>query len=476
MLDESTRVTILQLHTKGHGTRAIARALGISRGAVRDVLKDGHAEVPAICRPEKGEPHRDEIVELYAQCKGNLVRVHEKLLADGADLSYQALTAFCRKHGIGYEAPPPAGQYTFVPGEESQHDTSPHEAEIGGRLTAVQTASEVLCFSRMIFAQMYPRFRRFECKVFLTEAATYFDGVCDQRMVDNTHVVVQSGTGRDMVPAPEMAAFSERFGFTFCAHEKGDANRSARVERPFDFIDNNFLAGRTFADWNDANGQLRVWCDKVNGTYRKHLHASPRELYATERIHMHRLPIYIPPVYMLHQRIVDTEGFVNVDRNRYSVPWQLIGRQLEVRESWDQIEVFEGPRCVASHKRVVESRDARVINPAHRPARNQGMFAQRSVSDEERRLTERMPQTAAYIALLKKRGRTSTRDLRWLLRMVNEYPQEALSAALAQALRYGMSDLDRLERMVLRQIARDFFVLPHEAKADPDDSEDDDDG
>ena len=43
---------------------------------------------------------------------------------------------------------------------------------------------------------------------------------------------------------PEMAAFAERFGFTFAAHEKGDANRSARVERPFDYIENNFLAGR----------------------------------------------------------------------------------------------------------------------------------------------------------------------------------------------------------------------------------------
>jgi hypothetical protein len=35
-----------------------------------------------------------------------------------------------------------------------------------------------------------------------------------------------------MTPAPEMAAFAERFGFEFVAHEIGDANRSGRVERP----------------------------------------------------------------------------------------------------------------------------------------------------------------------------------------------------------------------------------------------------
>jgi hypothetical protein len=42
---------------------------------------------------------------------------------------------------------------------------------------------------------------------------------------------------------PEMAAFGERFGFQFAAHAIGNANRSARVERPFHFIEHNFLAG-----------------------------------------------------------------------------------------------------------------------------------------------------------------------------------------------------------------------------------------
>ena len=51
--------------------------------------------------------------------------------------------------------------------------------------------------------------------------------------------------GREMIPVPEMAAFGERFGFQFVAHAIGNANRSARVERPFWFIENNFLAGRT---------------------------------------------------------------------------------------------------------------------------------------------------------------------------------------------------------------------------------------
>ena len=194
-----------------------------------------------------------------------------------------------------------------------QHDTSPHTVEVGGRKYKAQTASAVLCYSRILFFQINPTFQRFDCKVFLTDALRYTGGVVERVMIDNTHVVVLRGTGREMIPAPEMEAFAERFGFRFVAHQIGDANRSARVERPFSFIENNFLAGRTFASWEALNQQARQWCDKVNSTYKKHIRAVPRELFAVERLHLKPLPAWIPEVYRLHQRTVDVEGYVSVN-------------------------------------------------------------------------------------------------------------------------------------------------------------------
>ena len=41
--------------------------------------------------------------------------------------------------------------------------------------------------------------------------------------------------------------------------------------------------------------------------------------------------------------------------------------------------------------------------------------------------------------------------------MLDDYPEDALRAAVVEATRYGMTDLERLERMVLRRIDRDFF-------------------
>ena len=75
MLDQSTRATILKLHQQGHSLRGIARALKRSRGAVREVLRSATESVPSLVREEKATPYRDQILELYPRCKGNLVRV-----------------------------------------------------------------------------------------------------------------------------------------------------------------------------------------------------------------------------------------------------------------------------------------------------------------------------------------------------------------------------------------------------------------
>ncbi|MDQ6758502.1 MAG: helix-turn-helix domain-containing protein [Acidobacteriota bacterium] len=147
MLSQAQRTTILELNAQGVSKREIARVLGISRVAVRKVLRSNSSTVPELQRPEKAEPHRQQILELFDPCKGNLVRVHEELVdCGGVELSYAALTAFCRRHGIGYAPPAASGQYDFAPGDEMQHDTSPHDLELGGKKRKVQTASGVLYY------------------------------------------------------------------------------------------------------------------------------------------------------------------------------------------------------------------------------------------------------------------------------------------------------------------------------------------
>jgi hypothetical protein len=70
------------------------------------------------------------------------------------------------------------------------------------------------------------------------------------------------------------------------------------------------------------------------------------------------------------------------------------------------------------------------------------------------------PELAEYVAALKQRSRkVITLALRQLWRFVREYPREPLLGAVREAGRYGLYDLDRLERMILRRVTREYFLL-----------------
>ncbi len=221
----------------------------------------------------------------------------------------------------------------------------------------------------------------------------------------------------------------------------------------------------------DLNQQARQWCERVNGTYKKHIHAVPRELFAVERLHLKPLPSWIPEVYRLHERIVDVEGYVALHSSRYSVPVAWIGRRVEVREAKDKIDIQLDPRHIVTHPRVPEGESHRITSAEHRPPRGQGI-KRTDPHPEEQAILQTAPELADYLAGLKKRShRYLTLALRQLLRMVREYPRQPVVSAVSEAARYGLYDLDRLERMILRRIGRDYFLLDHWKKGNPDEDQ-----
>jgi hypothetical protein len=96
----------------------------------------------------------------------------------------------------------------------------------------------------------------------------------------------------------------------------------------------------------------------------------------------------------------------------------------------------------------------------HRPPRGQGR-AKKGAAPEQLELCLVEPALAPYVAgLIKQAHGRGVRALQRLMRMVREYPRPSLLDAVHEAERFGLYDLDRLERMVLRRIGRDYFLVP----------------
>lgn len=458
MLDKEIRSAVLTLCAKGHSQREIAKALNISRASVQAVLKKGDSVPAAIEKTSQLDSYRVEIQSWYQECKGNVVRVMEKLKEEkNCEVSYSSLTWFCRKNGIGVQEKVPTRRIVTGPGEEMQHDTSPYTIEIGGKKVKRQGASLVLGYSRRMYLRFYPKFDRFRVKIFLTRAFQFFGGACRTCVIDNSSVVIACGAGADALVSPEMEAFEKRFGFKFYAHALGHADRSGKVERPFWYIERNFLVGRKFKDDADLNAQALQWVnEKANKRILREFKASPNELFVSEKPHLMALPLYTPEVYRIHRRDVDSYSCINMDTLGYPVPSAYMGKTVLVRETEDRFIVMDGAKEV-----VVHSIRAEGTPPPTSPGKNPAHHRSHAHIIEEDKIKERGEPLTRFLEELKKeRGSRYRRAIRKLYHLICQYQPEDVSQAVERALRHRLFDIARVEKILLQDLAERDYHLP----------------
>lgn len=463
MITQESQQAILSLYQQGVRIRQISQILKLSRNTVRRVIRGKWPETPL--RESPYEELSPLLREVFKISKGNVVRIQE-ILQDqyGRSVPYSTLTRIVRSLDLREDNKTHrSGTYEFGPGQEMQHDTSPHLVLLGGKKVKAQCAGLVLAYSRKLFIQYYPAFTRFEARVFLNAAFQFMGGTCPRCIIDNSSVMVAHGSGPDADMAPEMERFGHVFGVTFIPHAVGDADRKAKIERNFSYVERNFLVGRTFTDWHDLNEQAKRWCTEMaNQKLKRSLGMSPEAAYLMEKPHLHPLPPYIPPVYLTLYRTVDVAGYVPVDTNRYSVPERLMGKEVEVHKLWDRVEVFFKNQKVADHPRLIDKRETRITAKGHHPPFNR-QRAHEGPCNEEKTLLGQQEWLDQFVEELKRRssGR-GVMPMRRLLDLKRTYPPEAFEKAVVQALHYGLYDLARLEQMILSQVAGDFFTIEEE--------------
>jgi hypothetical protein len=223
-------------------------------------------------------------------------------------------------------------------------------------------------------------------------------------------------------------------------------------------VEGNFLPARSFADFTDLNRQALAWChDVANHKQKRALGMSAEAAYLIEKPHLQPLPAAPPPVYEVLERVVDLHGYVSIDTNRYSVPERLVGQSVTVYKYPADIRIWRRDTEVAVHPRLVAQRDARHTLAEHHATPTR---ASRTIALEEQLLRGEHESLARYAAALKQRahGRGS-RALRRLLEMKRTYPSQPFLAAIEEALHFGLLDLARLETLILRRVAGDFFDL-----------------
>jgi transposase len=202
-------------------------------------------------------------------------------------------------------------------------------------------------------------------------AFAYFQGCPSILVPDN----LRSGVKRAHRYEPDLnRTYQEMAAHYGCAVIPARPNKprdKAKVEAGVLVVERWILARlrkRTFFALAELNAAIRELLEELNSRPFKKLPGSRRSLFgALDRPALKPLP---PRPYELATwklAKVNIDYHVEVERHWYSVPYQLVGQQLDVRLTATTVEAFFRSRRVASHLR--SSRPyAFTTDPAHMPA------------------------------------------------------------------------------------------------------------
>jgi transposase len=462
MIDQDKRKAIWCLHTEGMGTREISRRLGVSRNAVRAIVTQ-KGGMPEVARKDKRELDTQLLRRLYGECEGRVQRVYEKLSEEEKiTIGYSTLTRLLRELDLGQSRKSRCDRFPDEPGAEMQHDTSPYLVRVGATTARVVGSLLYLRYSKMRYLKFYRNFNRFRMKCFFHEALTFWGysaGIC---IIDNTNLARLRGSGKNAVMVAEMERFARDYGFAFVCHEIGHADRKAGNERSFYTVETNFFPGRSFESLEDMNRQAFQWAT-VRMAHRAvgKTRLIPLKAFEHEQPYLRKVPAYLPPPYLHHQRSTDQYGYAAVNGNFYWVPGtsRIDVRVLEYSSS---LKIFHDRNLLVEYPLPPEGVKNTIISPpGHPPPRYRPRHRIKPTDEEQKKLKAVSAEVEAYLHfVLEQKGIQTHSVIRGIYRLYRILALPVFVKAIRRALKYRITNLQTLERIAILQLQEGEYALP----------------
>ena len=239
-------------------------------------------------------------------------------------------------------------------------------ADIAGVPCKVKYLVATLPCSNVYFAKAYPLERLESLLDGIESAFTYFGGVVERVVLDNTSLAVkQVLAGRDRVETEEFEAFRGAYPFRaeFCAPAKGWEKGS--VETGVKYVRNLVFRPRVAVEsWAALNALIITELEA--DLPMRHLDdgRSAEEAWRLERQHLRAMPVHRPATCRVVARVADKFGHVRVDHITYSVPIRHAYRPVWVKLYHDRVAVAVGAEIVAQHRRAF-CRGSKRLDPRH---------------------------------------------------------------------------------------------------------------
>lgn len=362
---------------RGMSVSAIAREFDVDRKTVRGCL--GQAEWQPYRRQARVasvlDGHREWLAERAPQVGYSARILHQELrMQRGFAGSYETVKLAVRPlRSQAQWAGVTQRRFETGPGEQAQVDWGQVSVMLGGQRSKVHVFVMTLGYSRRGYAEGYLNERMPDLLAAHERAFAHFGGRCESLLYDRMRTVVlgtttdEAGHRRAQLNTT-FEAFARHWGFAPKLCQPYRAQTKGKVESGVKYVKRNFVPGRRFADLDDFNRQLAAWqveiADlRIHGT----THQRPIDRFADEAAVL--VPTAGQPSFlqaMVRQRVVADDWLISIDGNRYSVPFGLIGRTVEIVRVGGQWLIRHHGRQVAEHP-VLAGRAQLSVLPEHGP-------------------------------------------------------------------------------------------------------------
>ncbi len=368
VLDAREVQGIFGLLGRGWRVKAIARELGMARNTVRAWVRRGpDAERPLTGRPLALVGHEDWLKARFLAGVRNADVLRQELAERGLRVSIRTVERFVaplRAEALNEERA--TLRFETEPGQQMQIDFGEKWIEVAGERVKAFMFVATLGYSRSTFAQVYPTLRQRHWLEGLEAALHHFGGVPEACVVDNAKALVLRWQGDRPVFHPEFEAFCRHWGTRPRACRPYRPRTKGKVERGVGYVNGNALGRISWASWEALHGHLVRWMREV-ADVRIHGTTGERPVERFERERQALLPIGNHPSYLSARRFtrkVTGDCRVEFETNRYSVPYHLVGRTVDVEVEGGELAVRWAGQVVAEH-RVMAGRHRDIQDPGH---------------------------------------------------------------------------------------------------------------
>jgi len=433
-------ITIKNLRAKNPSMslRQIAKFLRISHHTVKKALKG--ESPPEYQRTERVNPDIEPFKEVIFQManikkfKGS--RILEEIKSKGYKGGQTSFYFYLKKIKLDrrqkYFTP-----YETAPGEQAQFDWSTYTVLIGKELTRIYLYSYINSFSRyqileVSLSQTQPAV--FEA---LENSIRECIGVCSRIQTDNAKAFIDNASVNNFRWNKRYIHFCGHYGFSPSRSLPAHPWSKGKVEKPFSYIENHFIAGAEFESIEDLQNKLKLFQKKLNQRLHCVTKTVPEEMFENEKLSLLSIPQQRYIGTKEEVRKVTFDCLISYSGSRYSVPWMFAGKQVWIRISRGyMLEVYSQSNKLITTHTLSLKKSAIIIIQEHYRGNNSdlGNFERLKID-----FLNFFPGNELFIEKLRASKRINSRyQLFQMLQLSKLYLKEDFLDAINKSLQYNV--------------------------------------